>query len=144
MQYTSDMVRSIVVSALIVSASVVAGLVRAQADQAITRHYYVEVVRFPPEGFPSAGTLDLTFHDNGRLTGLFKPQSGPGISPVTGQLQGTNIYIAIGGSDPLRVNGTFADGIITGRAFRTSDTQLYNFRGLPIPNDNATPSVPKP
>lgn len=113
----------------------------ARAQTATVRHYYVELYRFPEGGFPTSGTLDLFFRAGGRLTGVYRPTDG-GVRPVTGQLFGDDkIQLDFGGPAALHVNGTIDGGGIEGRGYRAFSRQLYDFRGLPIPNDQTLPHV---
>jgi hypothetical protein len=113
----------------------------SDAQSRATHHYYVEFYRYPQGGFPTSGTLDLLFYQNGMLTGYYHPTDG-GVRPVTGQLFGGNkIQLDFGGPEALHVNGTLTDGKIVGRGYRAFSRQLYDFRGLPIPNDQTLPHV---
>jgi hypothetical protein len=114
----------------------------ARADS--TRYYYLELYKYPQGGFPTSGTLSLTFHDNGIVTGYFRPTQG-GISAVSGSVQRNVLQLDIGGSSPLHIDGTMKKGTILGRGFRSFGKQLYSFRLLPIPNDHTLPTVtPEP
>jgi hypothetical protein len=106
-----------------------------------THHYYFELYRYPQGGFPRSGTLDLTFNDNGVITGYFHPSDG-GIATVTGSIYGNDqLQLDFDGVASMHVNGTFSTGAITGRGYSSFGRQLYSFRMLPIPNDRTLPQV---
>ncbi len=127
-------------AAAVAAALTIGLLAPALADQGVTRHYYTELYRFPEGGFPTSATMDLTFYEDGHLSGYYRPTDG-GIRPVVGQLSGSQITLDIGGAGALHVNGTLDGGKITGRAFRSFGNAVFSFRGLPIPNDSTLPSV---
>lgn len=124
-------------------AALAIGITPALAGPVVTRHYYAELYRYPQGGFPSSGTLDLIFREDGSIAGYYRPLSGGGVAPVSGYVRGSSIALDIGGSDALHVSGTLIDGTISGRAFRSFGNQVFRFRGLPIANDSALPKIPQ-
>lgn len=110
-----------------------------------TRYYYLELYKYPEGGFPTSGTLDLTFHDDGIVTGYFRPSQGGGIATVSGALERSVLQLDLGGTSPFHIDGTMKEGTILGRGYRSFGHQLYSFRLLPIPNEHALPKVtPEP
>ncbi len=115
--------------------------VPALAQSNEVHHYYVELTRYPEDGFPISGTLDLYFHQGGAITGYYQP-TDDGVRPITGQLFADNrIELDFGGAGAIHVTGTLTNGKIVGRGYRAFGRQLYDFRGLPIPNDQTLPHV---
>ena len=57
------------------------------------------------------GNLSLTISPNGIVQGFYRPSDG-GIRTVSGGLDGQNIWLEIGMQHPLRVTGTFKDGVL--------------------------------
>lgn len=122
-----------------------AALMPAMARADSTRYYYLELYKYPQGGFPTSGTLDLTFHDGGIVTGYFHPTQGAGVAAVSGSLQRNVLQLDLGGNSPLHIDGTMKEGTILGRGYRSFGTQVYSFRLLPIPNDHTLPTVtPEP
>lgn len=112
--------------------------VMAHADT--SQHYYLELYEYPQGGFPTSGTLDLTFHNEGTITGFYYPSDG-GVAAISGSLNGTVMQLDFGGPVSLHIDGTMKNGAIVGRGFRSFGNQLYSFRLLPIPNGHTLPKV---
>jgi hypothetical protein len=121
------------------SAAAAAGLLAALAlplaSQAATttsaqpQHYDMQTrmaERFHPGEYD--GRLALTIYPNGIVQGTYLPSDG-GVRNVTGGVTGTNIWLeigSVGGSDQLRLTGTFKNGVLeTVAAIPGPDTYTF-------------------
>jgi hypothetical protein len=57
------------------------------------------------------GQLALTVYPSGIVQGTYRPSDG-GFRTVTGGLDGKNIWLEIGMQHPLRLTGTFTNGVL--------------------------------
>lgn len=78
------------------------------------------------------GLLSLTIYPSGIVQGLYRPSDG-GFRTVTGGIDGKNIWLDIGMTRPLHLNGTFNDGKLDMVAAIPSPN-TYTFEATQVPN----------
>lgn len=79
-------------------------------------------------GAPWTGTLQITISPNGIIQGYYHPADNTmAFIPVTGGLNGDSVWMDIGRSGGLRVNGTLKNGVIQGGAFDDRTDQPMKF-----------------
>jgi hypothetical protein len=94
-----------------------ASMVSAKAGSAVT---------------PYSGTLTISISATGNITGSYISDSigyhaaQAHIVTVTGTLHGTKLHLRFGMGGGIQVDGTFANGKMTGTAY--NDARQYNFK----------------
>lgn len=79
-------------------------------------------------GAPWTGTLQITFNADGIVQGYYHPADNmSAFIPVTGGRNGNAVWLDIGRSGRLHVNGVLDNGVITGGAIDQSTQQAYKF-----------------
>ncbi len=81
--------------------------------------------------YPVTGTIDVTYHANGNVTGYYHPAGLSSRIPITGGRQGDEIWLTIGFEGSWQLIGNFHDGIITGAA-NNGTTRPYSFKATPV------------
>lgn len=94
----------------------------AQAQAPTTSHYDISVWNTLSFDYPSSGSMDLTFHPDGAVTGYFHPEDLPSFIPIQGNRTGNKIWLAIGNRGTIQLNGQVdgSSGEITGSAYSYS------------------------
>ncbi|HKU67424.1 MAG TPA: hypothetical protein VJP85_06600 [Candidatus Baltobacteraceae bacterium] len=77
---------------------------------------------------PWTGTLQLTIGSDGIIQGFYHPADNmTALIPVTGGRDGNSVWLDIGRSGRLHVNGVLENGVITGGAVDESTHTPYKF-----------------
>ena len=76
---------------------------------------------------PWTGTLQLTFNPDGIIQGYYRPADNMAFIPVTGGRTGDSVWLDIGRTGKLHVNGNLQNGVITGSAVDESTQKPYKF-----------------
>ena len=76
--------------------------------------------------YPLAGSLHIRTSTDGIVTGFYRADYTTQFIPVTGGVNGSNVWLLIGATSPTRVTGQFENGAIVGTAF-TPDHNVYRF-----------------
>lgn len=77
--------------------------------------------------YPVSGTLHIRTSNDGIVSGFYR--SDDNISqfiPVSGGINGSNVFLLIGATQPTRITGTFENGTIVGTAV-TAGNGIYKF-----------------
>jgi hypothetical protein len=81
---------------------------------------------------PYSGTLNISINTQGNISGNYTPNSisyspkQAHVVTVTGTLQGTKLHLRFGMEGGVQVDGTFANGKMTGTAY--NGAREYNFK----------------
>jgi hypothetical protein len=132
------MINKILPSAALVIAAALAGVPAisqaATAQATVPVHATYETTLQSIYGLPSpwTGTLQLTINPDGIIQGYYRPADNNAFVDVTGGQTGDRVWLDIGGSGRLRVNGVLQNGVITGGAIdeRTQETYKFSARVL--------------
>ncbi len=117
-----------IATALVVAAPSVsqAAVTQTQAPVHATYETSMRPVLHAFDG-PWTGTLQLTFNPSGIIQGYYRPADNMAYIPVTGGRDGDNVWLDIGSSGRLHVNGTLQNGAIVGGAIDERTHEAYNF-----------------
>ena len=96
-------------------------------QQNAATYYNTRLVEIYGSPAPLAGTLQLRISADNIVNGYYRAEGGLGTYiPITGGLDGNDIWFDIGESGDVRVTGKLVNGAIVGTAFDKQHTQ-YNF-----------------
>jgi hypothetical protein len=127
------MITKIVKCAALVIAALLAGVpafsYAATTQASIPVHATYETSIQSIYGFdaPWTGMLQLTFNPDGIIQGYYRPADNMAFVPVTGGRNGDSVWLDIGRSGHLHVNGVLQNGVITGSAVDESTQHPYTF-----------------
>lgn len=81
--------------------------------------------------YPVTGTIDLTYHANGNVTGFYHPAGLPSRIPIVGGRQGDAIWLTIGFEGSWQLTGNFHGDTIVGSA-NNGTPHPYSFKATPV------------
>jgi hypothetical protein len=76
---------------------------------------------------PWTGQLQITINPDGIIQGYYRPADNNAFIPVTGGKTGDGVWLDIGRTGGLHVNGVLQNGVITGGAVDQRTQQTYKF-----------------
>jgi hypothetical protein len=116
-------------AAFVVAAALTGVPVISHAATAQATHVNYETSLSSIYGLPSpwTGTLQLTINPSGIIQGYYRPADNAAFIPVTGGQNGDQVWLDIGSSGRLHVNGVLKNGVITGGAIDERTKEAYNF-----------------
>lgn len=84
------------------------------------------------ENAPYTGSLELTYAPDGTIHGYYFTSDYSALYiPVVGGVNGDRIWLDIGASDIMRVQGRVHDGVIDGGVIGPADDQSFTFTAAP-------------
>lgn len=120
-------------TAAALSLGLCAGIALAQGQS--LQHFDVAVWNTVTHDYPVTGSMDLTYHPDGIVTGYYHPANLPSYIPIQGGRNGNNIWLTIGIHGVWHLDGHFnAEGKIVGSAYsnvQTPDQTIQKF-GAPV------------
>lgn len=77
--------------------------------------------------YPLTGSLHIKTSKDGIVTGFYRTDDNISqFIPVSGGINGANVFLLIGATSPTRVTGTYKNGAIVGTAY-TANNGVYQF-----------------
>jgi hypothetical protein len=101
------------------------------SNQAVHENFNTSIQSLFGLDYPWTGTLQLTFNPDGIINGYYRPADNMQFIPVTGGRNGHDIWLDIGSTGRLHVNGTLENGNISGAAFDPDSKRQYKFNATP-------------
>jgi hypothetical protein len=99
--------------------------VAATAQTTTTQHYTTSLTELYGSPAPYSGKLDLRVNPSGIVSGYYFPDDGALYVPVVGGQTGDRIWLDIGRSGNMHVEGRVqAQGVIVGTAFDKGNGQF--------------------
>lgn len=121
----AGLARGLVLAAAVLPLSAVA------APEAGVVHYATSLTPLHDYA-PYTGSLDLTYASDGTIHGYyFTSDYSAMYVPVVGGVIGDRIWLDIGTSDVLRIQGRVHDGVIDGGAVGQTESASYSFTAAP-------------
>lgn len=119
---------AIAFAAALAGAPAISQAVTTQPATPVQTTYQTTLEPLTGLGAPWTGSLQIAIHSDGIIQGYYHP-AGDEIAfvPVTGGRNGDNVWLDIGRSGHLHVQGILKNGVITGTAVDESSDQGYDF-----------------
>jgi hypothetical protein len=113
--------------ALIAAPAISQAATAYNSSQTVRVNYDTSIQPLFGFGGPWTGTLQLTFNPDGIISGYYRPADNQNFVTVTGGHNGKDIWLDIGQSGRLHVNGTLQNGTITGSAYDDHFKDQFKF-----------------
>jgi hypothetical protein len=97
-----------------------------RADET-TQHFNISVWNAITQAYPVTGSMDLTYHPDGVVTGWYHPADLPSFIPIQGGRNGNNVWLTIGLKGDWQLSGQLTStGGIAGTAYSTTPSRYSN------------------
>ena len=114
-----------------IARATVCGSLCAPAQSANQASFNIAIWNPLTSEYPVTGTIDITYHPSGDVTGFYHPAGLPSRIPITGGRQGDEIWLTIGFEGDWQLTGNFRNGTITGSA-NNGSVHPYSFKATPV------------
>lgn len=97
------------------------------STQPVHVNYQTSITSLVGFSYPYTGRLELTLNPDNLITGYYRPADNNDLIPVTGARDGKNVWLDIGTTGRMHVQGTLNNGVITGTAYDNRSNGAYKF-----------------
>jgi hypothetical protein len=118
---------ALVIAAAFAGVPAISQAATAQATAPVHATYNTSLESIYGLPSPWTGTLQLTINPDGIIQGYYRPADNNAFIPVTGGRDGDQVWLDIGNSGRLHVNGVLQNDVITGGAIDLRTHEAYKF-----------------